>query len=217
MRYAHRAAAGRRLAQEIADHAERGSFVDPVVLALPRGGVPVAAEVSAALGAELGILVVRKVGAPGQPELGVGAIAEGGEPVFDGRTLRMLALRPADVSDVAAAEEAELARRVRRYRGDRPPADVRGRAAIVIDDGLATGVTARAALRALARRDPALLVLAVPVGAPGTVADLRAEADLVVCPHQPVPFTAVGEWYDDFAQVGDDEVLAVLARAWHTG
>jgi putative phosphoribosyl transferase len=184
-----------------------------VVLALARGGVPVGHEVARALGAPLEVLVVRKVGAPGQPEVGMGAVAEGGGLWID-RDL----VREADVSDRELAarverERAEVARRVRAYRGGRPLPGLAGRTAIVVDDGVARGGTARAALRAVRALGPRRLLLAAPVIAGETIEDLRGEADEIVCVAAPLPFVAVGLWYEDFAQTGDDEVQDLLARA----
>lgn len=205
--------AGRQLAERLTAYAGD----DTVVLALPRGGVPVGAEVAAALGARLDVIVARKIGAPGRPELGVGAIAEGGEPILDLRTLGMLGLKATDLDATVAVERAELDRRVRDYRGGRPLPDVRGRTVIVVDDGLATGVTARAALQALRGMDPARLVLAVPVAAPQTARRILGEADEVVVVSTPERFTAVGQWYRDFAQTPDEDVLALLAAASEPG
>ena len=201
--------AGRQLAERLREYAAE----DTVVLALPRGGVPVAAEVAAALGAQLDVIVARKLGAPGRPELGVGAIAEGGEPIFDPQTMAMTGLEPADLESTVAAEREELARRMRRYRGDRELPAVSGRTVIVVDDGLATGATARAALEALRNRRPARLVLAVPVAPPQTISRIADDADEVVVVAAPESFVAVGQWYRDFAQTSDEEVLAVLGDA----
>lgn len=212
MVFADRRDAGRQLAE----HLEQYRGADTVVLALPRGGVPVAAEVADALGARLDVIVARKIGAPGRPELGVGAIAEGGEPLLDERTLAMLDLQRADLDTTVAAERAELDRRVQQYRGGRELPDLRGRTVIVVDDGLATGVTARAALQALRDRSPAHLVLAVPVGAPKTVRRVQAEADDVVVVATPESFMAVGQWYADFTQTTDEDVLALLDAAQHS-
>lgn len=202
--------------RQLAEHLERYRGEDTVVLALPRGGVPVAAEVANALGARLDVIVARKIGAPGRPELGVGAIAEGGEPLLDERTLGMLGLLPADLEPTVEAERAELDRRVHQYRGGRALPDLRERTVIVVDDGLATGVTARAALQALRDRRPARLVLAVPVGAPETVRRVQDEADDVVVVATPERFMAVGQWYADFTQTTDDDVLALLDAAQHS-
>jgi predicted phosphoribosyltransferase len=185
---------------------------DPVVLALPRGGVEVAEPVVRRLGGALDVLVTRKIGYPPQPELGVGAIAEGGEPVFDLRLLARLGLTPEALARVVAAERRELARRVRVYRGERPLPALAGREVIVVDDGLATGATARAALRAVSAAGPARVTLAVPVGAADTVAAIRQEADEVVVLCVPAHFRAVGQWYEQFDQLTDGDVLNVLAR-----
>lgn len=190
----------------------------PLVLALPRGGVPVAARVAAAVGGDLDLVVARKIGAPGQPELGVGAIAEDGEPVFDHELLAALGLEPRDLSDAVAAERRELTRRIRVYRGDRPAVDVTDRLAIVVDDGVATGVTARAALRWLRSRRAHSLVLAAPVCSREADHSLAADADLVICLERPARFGAVGRFYEDFAQLTDADVregTALQARADH--
>jgi putative phosphoribosyl transferase len=209
MRFEDRQDAGRRLAERLAGF--RGP--DLVVVGLPRGGVPVAYEVARGLGAPLDVVVARKLGAPFQPELGVGAIAEGGVEFLDARSLAMLRLQPADLAGVVAQERQELARRVALYRGDRPPIELRGRTVILVDDGLATGVTARAALRSVRLRDPARCVLAAPVCAPATGRGLAAEADEVICLLSPQRFAAVGEWYRRFDQVDDDTILRLLGQA----
>lgn len=209
MQFQDRREGGRRLADVLLGM----DLPDPVVLALPRGGVPVGYEVAQALGAPLDVLVVRKIGAPGQPELGVGAIAEDGEPLLDARMLRQLDRTVADLEPTIARERAEVQRRVRDYRGDLPPVPVEGRTAIVVDDGLATGGTARAALRVLSRRGPRRLVLGVPVCPREAVERLAGEADDVICVASPRDFRAVGTWYRVFDQTPDEEVVELLARA----
>lgn len=201
--------AGRQLASRLTRY--RGD--DTVVLALPRGGVPVAAEVADELDARLDVIVARKLGAPGRPELGVGAIAEGGEPILDPRTMSLVDAIPEDMDATIEAERAELARRVRDYRGDRPLPDVAGRTVILVDDGLATGATARAALEALRGHRPGRLVLAVPVAAPTTAQSMEAHADDVVVLHAPEAFAAVGQWYADFHQTTDETVQHLLQKA----
>ncbi|MBO3748182.1 phosphoribosyltransferase [Streptosporangiaceae bacterium NEAU-GS5] len=201
-----RAAAGEILAEVLYGLSLR----DPMILALPRGGVEIAAPVARRLGAPLDVLVTRKIGYPGHEELGVGAIAEGGEPVFDYALLERLELDEEDLADVVACEQAELARRVAAYRGARPLPDLRGRDVVVVDDGLATGGTARAALRAVRALGAGPVVLAVPVAAASTVTAMRTEADEVVVLATPPDFQAVGQWYRHFEQLTDDEVLEAL-------
>ncbi|MEV7190190.1 phosphoribosyltransferase family protein [Streptomyces sp. NPDC093510] len=213
MRFRDRREAGRELGLRLMEWLSDGELPRPVVLALPRGGVPVAAEVARALDAPLDVLVARKIGLPGRPETGIGAIVGDDPPLFDRRALEMLGLTEDRLRDDVDRERAELRRRELVYRGDRSAPDVEGRAVVLVDDGLATGVTARAALRHLRGQEPARLVLAVPVGAPRTVEGMRAEADDVVCLRQPPDFGAVGLWYDDFEQVGDDEVIGLLDEA----
>lgn len=204
--FADRAEAGALLAERLQD------AHDPVILALPRGGVAVAVPIARKLDAVLDVLVTRKIGYPPTPELGVGAIAEGGEPVLNLALLHRLGMTPEDVDDVVEQERRELARRVRAYRGDRPLPALEGREVIVADDGLATGGTARAALRAVRGAGPAKLTLAVPVGAAETVESLREEADEVVVLLTPVDFRAVGQWYERFDQLSDADVLRLLGR-----
>ncbi|MEV0613196.1 phosphoribosyltransferase family protein [Nonomuraea sp. NPDC050404] len=204
--FADRADAGAQLAERLRDAR------DPVILALPRGGVAVAVPIARRLDAELEVLVTRKIGYPPTPELGVGAIAEGGEPVFDLPLLSRLGLTPESVADVVEHERRELVRRVRAYRGDRPLPLIEGREVIVADDGLATGGTARAALRAVATAKPARVTLAVPVGAVATVRSMREEADEVVVLRTPTDFRAVGQWYERFNQLSDADVLHLLGR-----
>jgi len=209
MRFADRADAGRRLAAALTIHADR----KPVVLALPRGGVPVGAAVAAALGAPLDLVLVRKIGAPGQPELALGAVVDGGAPlvVRNPRILAATGTSAAEFDAIGARELAEIERRRVRYLGARAAVDIAGRVAIVVDDGIATGATMRAALRATRRRHPARMVLAVPVASPAALASLRPEVDEVVCLASPEDFLGVGQFYDDFRQVTDDEVMALLA------
>ncbi|KOV69356.1 phosphoribosyltransferase [Streptomyces sp. MMG1121] len=210
MRFRDRAEAGRELAGLLVGLCAREDLADPLVLALPRGGIAVAEPVARALGAPLDVLVVRKIGAPHHEEFAVGALAADDPPLFDAGTLAMLGLTEESMAPAVERERRELRRREERYRGDRPPPDPAGRTVIVVDDGLATGATARAALRHVRRRNPAHLVLAVPVGAPDSVDLLAGEADTVLCPHRPVGFAAVGQWYEDFEQLTDAQVLAAL-------
>lgn len=208
-RFRDRREAGRRLAARLTSlAAER-----PVVVGLPRGGVPVADEVAAALRAPLEILAVRKLGAPHNPEYGIGAIAEDGTRVFDAEALAVLGINGGVLDSIVARETAELHRRVAAYRGDRPAMELRGRTVVVIDDGVATGVTDTAALRAIRRRGPRRLVLAVPVCAPDSAARLRGEADEVVCLAEPPQLYGVGQWYRDFSQVSDQEVISALGTS----
>ncbi|WP_329213304.1 phosphoribosyltransferase family protein [Streptomyces sp. NBC_01485] len=213
MQFRDRSQAGQELAALLRTRQERGTLPDPVVLALPRGGVTVAAEVARVLDAPLDVLVVRKIGAPFQEELGVGAITGDDEALFDEDTLAGLGLTRSVLAPVVQRERTELRRRERLYRAGRPALDLQGHTVIVVDDGLATGVTARAALRSVRRRAPRRVVLAVPVGSPETVDLLRAEADDVICPHRPARFMAVGRWYEDFRQLSDADVLAALRTA----
>jgi predicted phosphoribosyltransferase len=205
-----RSHAGRVLAGELARYAGRP---DVVVLALPRGGVPVGYEVAQALGAPLDVFLVRKLGVPGHEELAMGAIAAGGVLVVNDEVTSRLAIPRAVLEEVAAEEQRELDRRVEAYRDGRPALDLRGKTAILVDDGLATGSTMRAAVAAVRRLEPARVVVAVPVGAEQTCGEFRSEADDVVCAETPEPFFAVGSWYQDFAQTTDAEVRALLAKA----
>lgn len=202
--------AGRQLAQRLAGYANRDALL---VLALPRGGVPVAYPVAEALDAPLDVIVVRKLGAPGQPELAMGAIALGGVQVTNPEVVRALSIPPETVAKVARRERVELRRREEAYRGARPFPELTGRTVILVDDGVATGATLRAAARAVRELHPAELVLAVPHGAPDSIASLEPEADRVVCLATPTPYLAVGAWYRDFGQTSDGEVRELLARA----
>lgn len=211
--FAGRDEAGRALGAALAARAPELVGRDTLVLGLPRGGVPVARHVAAALGAELDVLVARKIGLPGQPELGIGAVTAGGPPVFDHDALYHFGLDPERLAPAVARERAEAERRLRRYRGDRPPPRVRDRAVVVVDDGLATGVTARAALRAVRELEPARLDLAAPVCAAAAATALADEADALFCLLRPEDFAAVGAWYVDFAQLTDADVEAQLTAA----
>jgi predicted phosphoribosyltransferase len=202
--------AGRLLATKLAAYANRP---DVIVLALPRGGVPVAYEVARALNAPLDIFLVRKLGVPGYEELAMGAIATGGVRVLNDQLVGGLRIPDYVVDEVAASEQQELARRERLYRGDRPPPDVRGRTVILVDDGLATGATMLAAVKALRQQQPARIVVAVPTASPETCEQLRAEVDDIMCAITPEPFHAVGLWYEDFSQTTDEEVRDLLARS----
>jgi predicted phosphoribosyltransferase len=207
MRFRDRRDAGQRLVAELVDVAQER----PVVVALPRGGVPVAAEVAHALGAPLEILGVLKVGAPGNPELAVGAIAEDGTGVLDPRSAGRLGMTQEMLNDALERDSKELRRRVERYRDGRAPVAVGGRTVILVDDGLATGLTVLAAVRALRRRDPARIVVAVPVGSGESISMLAEEVDRVVCLMTPEPLLGVGRWYRDFTPVSDDQVIEALA------
>ena len=209
-RFRDRSDAGRALVNELQRYAGRD---DVVVLALPRGGVPVGFEVARGLGVPLDVFVVRKLGVPGHEELALGAIASGGVRVLNERVVEAVRLSPDELDTIAAREAAELERRERVYRGDRAPVDVASQVAILVDDGLATGATMRAAVHAVRARRPARVVVAVPAGAPQTCDELRSDADEVVCLRTPEPFYAVGLWYADFSQTTDDEVRELLERA----
>jgi predicted phosphoribosyltransferase len=202
--------AGRLLAEKVTAYTGRP---DVLVLALPRGGVPVAYEVARALGAPLDIFVVRKLGIPGHEELAMGAVATGGVRVLNEQVVRGLGIPDDVIEAVTVWERRELTRRERLYRGDRPAPDVRGKTVILVDDGLATGASMHAAIAALRQQEPARIVVAVPTAARETCDAFRAEVDDVICATTPEPFHAVGLWYEDFSQTTDEEVRELLARA----
>ncbi len=206
--YRARRAAGRILARHLG-----GRLPAPLLLALPRGGVPVAYEVAQSLHAELDVLVVRKLGHPDAPELALGAIASGGALVLNEDLMRELGIGASRLSGEIAAQRLELARREAAYRGERPMPPVRGRLVILIDDGLATGATMRVAVQALRTLGAAPIIAAAPVGAMEACALVAREADGMICPLQPEPFGSVGAWYEDFPQTTDDEVRDLLAQA----
>jgi putative phosphoribosyl transferase len=208
--YRDRVEAGRMLAERLSAYAGRP---DVLALALPRGGVPVGYEVARALHAALDVFLVRKLGVPGHEELAMGAVATGGVRVLNDQVVVALGIPPSVIDAVAGWELQELRRRERVYRGDRPPPDVRGKTVILVDDGLATGSTMLAAVKALRQQQPARSVVAVPVAAPDTCELLRGEVDDVVCAATPEPFYAVGLWYEDFSQTTDEEVRELLALA----
>jgi len=198
------------LATTLQEYANRD---DVVVLALPRGGVPVGFEVAKALHAPLDVFVVRKLGLPGQEELAMGAIASGGVRVLNRDLLRALRIPEEVVDQITQEEQRELERREREYRDERSPVDVRGKTVILVDDGLATGSSMRVAVLALKQKEPAQVVVAVPVAPADTCAELQSVADKVVCAVTPQPFLGVGQWYEDFSQTSDEEVRELLGRA----
>jgi putative phosphoribosyl transferase len=208
--FADRMEAGRVLAELLATYTGRS---DVIVLALPRGGVPVAFEVACALEAPLDVFLVRKLGAPGQEELAMGAIASGDVVVMNDDVVQALKIPREVVETEVASERIELARREAMYRGGRPPRDVRGKTVILVDDGLATGSTMKAAVAALRRQEPARIVAAVPIGAKSTCAEVQRIADECICAVTPDHFRAVGFWYDDFKQTDDEEVCHLLAQS----
>ncbi|MDX6710642.1 MAG: putative phosphoribosyl transferase [Blastocatellia bacterium] len=210
MIYRDRTDAGKRLATLLTAYANRP---DVLVLALPRGGVPVAFEVARALRAPLDIFLVRKLGAPGQKELAMGAIATGGVRVLNEDVVEYLQIPDNVIDEIAADELQELERREHAYRGNRPAPDVRGKTVILVDDGLATGSTMRAAAAALRQQKPARIIIAVPVSAPQTCDEYRMGVDEIVCDVTPEPFHAVGQWYKDFSQTTDEEVSNLLEQA----
>ncbi len=210
MIFRDRRQAGRVLGEALARHAGRS---DVIVLALPRGGVPVGFEVAHAIGAPLDVFLVRKLGFPGNEEFAMGAIASGGVRVIDEALLRRVGISPAAVERVVQQEERELRRREYAYRGQRPPVELAGRTVILVDDGLATGSSMRAAVKAARLRGARRIVVATPVGPSDTVRELARLADEVVCPSTPEPFLAVGRFYENFDQTEDDEVVELLEKA----
>ncbi len=208
--FRNRREAGRLLAARLDAYANRP---DVLVLALPRGGVPVAYEVARALRVLLDIFLVRKLGIPGYEELAMGAIATGGVRVLNDQLVRALHISDQMIEAVAAREQKELVRREHIYRGDRPPRELRGRTVILVDDGLATGATIYAAIKALREQQAARIVVAVPIASPESCEEMRKEVDDIICAITPAPFHAVGLWYEDFSQTTDEEVRDLLARS----
>jgi predicted phosphoribosyltransferase len=209
-RFHDRHDAGKRLAGDLQKYAGRA---DVIVLALPRGGIPVGYEVARGLGVPLDVFVVRKLGLPGYEELAIGAIATGGARVLNEDVVRMYRVSKDQLDDVTSMEQAELERRERQYRGDRPFPDLTGKTVILVDDGLATGATMRAAVEAIHHEKPERVVVAVPVSSPETCEQFRDIADEIICAVTPEPFYAVGLWYEDFSQTTDEEVRDLLERA----
>jgi putative phosphoribosyl transferase len=210
MLFADRFEAGRWLAPRLEEFANRN---DVAVLALPRGGVPVAYEVAKALHAPMDVFVVRKLGVPGQEELAMGALASGGVTVLNRNVVEALRISQAAIDAAVSREEIERERREREYRHGKPPVEVRGRTVILVDDGLATGSSMRVAAAALRKKSPAQIVAAVPVAAPATCSEFETEVDKIICAVTPEPFWAVGQWYRNFSQISDGEVRQLLRRA----
>lgn len=206
-RFKDRAHAGRHLAERLMNYA---GAADTVVLGLPRGGVVVAREIADQLGLPLDIFLVRKLGVPGYEELAMGAIASGGIRVMNEEVMRQISISESAIESVTRREEQELKRREAAYRGNRPPLSVKGLTVILVDDGLATGATMRAAVKALRRQEPRKLVIAVPTASPDVCDEFRAEVDEILCGMTPSPFHAVGAWYEDFSQTTDEEVQQLL-------
>lgn len=202
--------AGRQLALKLRAYSGHD---DVIILALPRGGVPVGYEVAKELGAPLDVFVVRKLGVPGHEELAMGAIASGGVRVLNEDIVKSLHISNVIIDRITAREEEELARREMQYRHGRPAPDLLGRTVILVDDGLATGSTMRAAVAAVRKQDPTRVIVAVPTAAPSTCSELRREVDEIVCAETPEPFYAVGAWYEDFSQTSDEEIHTLLERA----
>jgi putative phosphoribosyl transferase len=209
-RFRDRSDAGRQLAERLAGYAGRS---DVVVLALPRGGAPVAFEVSQALGAPLEVFVVRKLGVPGHEELAFGAVATGGARVLNDEVVARLGIGAETIERITDVQREEVERREQSYRDNRPPPRLDGKTVVLVDDGLATGATMRAAVAAVRQHQPGRVIVAVPTGSPDTCRELERDADEVVCLINPDPFLAVGFWYDDFSQTSDEEVRELLARA----
>lgn len=215
--FVDRADAGRRLGGRVAAYLRDHDLTQrPLVLGLPRGGVVVAAEVAEAVDGDLDVVVARKIGFPGNPEFGIGAVSEHGPPIFNREVLAQAGLTEGDLTAEVERQRAEVQRRVVKYRGDRPPPPVTGGLVVLVDDGLATGVTARAALAELRRRGPQHLIFAAPVCAADALEALE-DADAVVYVRAEEYFGSVGSWYIDFAQTTDDDVVALLNRAWAAG
>ena len=208
----NRTVAGQALAEELSNYSDRD---DVLVLALPRGGVPVAAEIARSLGAGLDLMLVRKLGLPAWEELAMGAIASGGVRVLNDDVISSHRVSDADIEKVAEKEGRELRRRETTYRGDRPAPDIEGRCVILVDDGIATGATMEAAIDALRKQKPGDVVLAVPVAARETLNRLGKKVDHIACLATPEPFMAIGKWYRDFGQTSDDEVRKLLDEAWN--
>lgn len=208
--FSDRAEAGRRLAQSIADE----SFADGLILGIPRGGVVVAAEVAKKLGLPLDIIIPRKIGVPFNPEVAIGAVTQDGTVILDDRLMTLTGLDEADLQPQIEQEIAEIARRTRLYRGDRPQPEYGDRTVVLVDDGIATGSTTLAALRSIRKGNPRTVILAVPVAPPETLDRLAPEVDRIICLETPDPFYAVGQFYDHFDQTSDEEVINILNKAW---
>lgn len=209
MVFENRQEAGKKLAVQLLKY--RGE--DPYVLAMPRGGVPIGYEVAQVLQVPLDVIVVRKIGLSGNPEFGIGAIAEGGIKILDQTTIEVLGIDDSEIEGTVQLEEEELKRRVKTYRGEQSLPDLKNRTAILVDDGMATGITARAAIEAVKKLNPQKIVLATPVCALDTAESLKKQVDEVLCLAAPAEFMAVGIWYKDFAQVSDEEVVDLLSKA----